>query len=160
MIERTKEYMHVDAVQRTHENKYINTYGKPQELSGFSKLFCNKPDRLSIMFNVQFELQKRLGIFEKTKTSDIMMQHYVDKMLLAIHEEAVEIARETMSKDIDMPFGWKHCQGSERKYKEEIIDLWHFLMNLWLITGANDQDFFEMYLDKNSINHERQDSGY
>lgn len=116
-------------------------------------------DRLDVMFTEQKKLQEKLGVFEKT-TSPLMMQHYIDKMLLAIHEEAVEIARETMSKDIEMPFGWKHTNGSEEKYKQEIIDLWHFTMNLWLVIGGTDQEFFEMYLDKNNINHERQNNKY
>jgi len=118
-------------------------------------------DRLTMMFEMQFNLQTKLKTFEKAKTSPVMKQMFIDKMLLAIHEEAVEIARETMSKHVNMPFGWKRDVSiNDDKYKKEIIDLWHFTMNLWMIVGGTDQEFFEMYLDKNNINHERQEKGY
>jgi hypothetical protein len=117
-------------------------------------------DKLEYMFKKQKELQERLGVFHVAKSSDVMTQHYIDKMLLAIHEEAVEIGRETISKSVDMPFGWKHnCHGTEENYRKEIIDLWHFTMNLWLIIGGTPKEFFEMYLEKNKENHVRQE-GY
>lgn len=129
--------------------------------TGLTRLFCNQPDRLAVMFHEQSKLQEKHCVTELCEGNLIMQQHYIDKMLLAIHEEAVEIARETISKHTAMPFGWKNsAEYNEEKYKEEIIDLWHFVMNLWLITGATDQEFFEMYLDKNNINHERQESNY
>ncbi len=119
------------------------------------------PDRLAIMFEEQFKLQTKLGTFDKARTSPVMRQMFIDKMLLAVHEEASEIARESISKHINMPFGWKRdVSFNEDKYKKEIIDLWHFTMNLWMIVGGTDQEFFEMYLDKNHINHERQENEY
>ena len=60
-----------------------------------------------------------------------------------------------------MPFGWKvQNLASEKKYKQEIIDLWHFTMNLWLIVGGTPEEFYKMYCEKNKINHDRQDKGY
>jgi dimeric dUTPase (all-alpha-NTP-PPase superfamily) len=118
-------------------------------------------DRLDEMFYNQFKLQEKLGTLAKANTSDIMMQHFIDRMILAIHEEASEILRETMSKHTDMPFGWKQLhEGTEEKYKEEIIDLWHFTMNLWLVVGGTADEFFELYQQKNKINYKRQQENY
>jgi hypothetical protein len=118
-------------------------------------------DHLEYMFKQQRELQERLGVYDKTKDTNIMMQHYIDRMLLAIHEEAVEIGRETLSKHDVMPFGWKHqITGTDENYRKEIIDLWHFTMNLWLVIDGTADEFFEMYLKKNKENRVRQDNNY
>lgn len=117
-------------------------------------------DKLNVMFTKQRELQERLGTFDKTRTR-VMLQHFIDRMLLAIHEEAVEIARETNSKSTLMPFGWKaSTKADHAKCKEEIVDLWHFTMNLWLVLGGTADEFFATYLEKNRCNHQRQDAGY
>ena len=177
MSERTKEDENEDATQRTHENQDIsdiNSYytgvidkncniRMNNDIRYFGGRISSKivTDRLSIMFDKQRKLQENFGIFEKTKISPVMKQHFIDRMLLAIHEETVEIGRETMSKNKKMPFGWKQqCFMNEDKCKQEIIDLWHFTMNLWLIMGGTDEEFFEMYLKKNNINHTRQENGY
>ena len=31
------------------------------------------------------------------------------------------------------------------KFKEEIIDLWHFVMNLAIISGMDGNEFYERY---------------
>ncbi len=119
-------------------------------------------DKLSFMFSEQKKLQENFGTFERiNEIKDPylkceMKQHFIDKMILAAHEELSEINRETISKDKSMPFGWKQCSpGNEEKYKEEIIDLWHFTMNLWLIVGGTSNEFFELYLKKNFVNKKR-----
>jgi len=126
---------------------------------------CNckekKIDRLEEMFSHQFLFQTRLGVFEKTADTTVMAQHYIDRMLLSIHEEAAEIGKETLSKHKIMPFGWKENQvANEEKYREEIVDLWHFVMNLWLAVDGTPEEFFALYCKKNKINYKRQDEGY
>lgn len=118
-------------------------------------------DMLLAMFYHQQKLQERLGIPTKTRDRTVMTQHYIDRMLLSVHEEAVEIGRATLSKHKMMPFGWKETQvGNEENYREEIIDLWHFVMNLWLVIGGTPEEFYDLYCKKNKINHERQDNKY
>ncbi len=119
-------------------------------------------DKLKDIFKHQFELQKRLGIYEKTDKCDEMKQQYINQMILALHEEAVEIMRETAYKNPKfVPFGWKKGQGfDEEKFKEEIIDLMHFVINLALISGMNYTEFYKRYIGKNKENFKCQEDNY
>lgn len=118
-------------------------------------------DRLTHMFTKQHELQERLGTIQKIKISPKMQQCFIDKMILAVHEEASEILRETSSKHKSMPFGWKENNTfNTLEYKKEVIDLWHFVMNLWLAVDGTPDDFYQLYLLKNQTNHCRQDENY
>lgn len=113
------------------------------------------------MFQHQKNLQSKLGTFNKIK-DESMKQKFINQMLLAVHEEAVEIMRETKYKNPDcVEFGWKKTQlFNEENYKEEIVDLFHFVMNLSLAVGMEAEEFYERYCNKNKINHDRQDEGY
>jgi dimeric dUTPase (all-alpha-NTP-PPase superfamily) len=46
--------------------------------------------------------------------------------------------------------GFKHLQ-------EEIIDAFHFLASAFIATGGSSEDFFRIYTEKNSFNHQRKD---
>ena len=83
-------------------------------------------------------------------------------MILALHEEAVEIMRESSYKNPDyVPFGWKKEQKSNNeKFKEEIVDILHFVVNLCLVSGMDSSELHQRYLNKNKENHLRQDNGY
>ena len=83
-------------------------------------------------------------------------------MVLALVEESIEILRETPYKNPDfVQFGWKKNQlGNEDKYKDEIVDLFHFMMNLSIVVGMTSTEFFERYCKKNKINHERKNNKY
>ena len=116
-------------------------------------------DRLEEMFAHQLRLQVKLGTFKQIDDI-ITRQQFINEMLLACHCELVEVQAETMWKDHAVPFGWKHQDFNEQKYKEEIIDLWHFTMNLWLAVGGTPSEFFELYCEKNKINQQRKDEGY
>lgn len=68
-------------------------------------------DKLDELFNYQCEFQKKLGTLDKTRLSPAMKQQYINQMILALHEEAVEIMRESAYKNPDfVPFGWKKTQ--------------------------------------------------
>lgn len=116
---------------------------------------------LAHMFKVQYELQERLETWEKIKNPQ-MRQQFINQMILAIQEEAVEIMRETAYKNPEfVPFGWKKTQvENTENFKEEIIDLFHFVMNLAMVSGMDSKEFYERYLKKNKINHDRQDNNY
>lgn len=117
--------------------------------------------KLEKMFEIQKTLQERLGIFEKIK-DEKDKQEFINQMLLAIFEETVEIMKKTAYKNPNfVKFGWKkNQQWDVEVFKIEIVDLWHFLMNLCLITGFTPEEFYKIYCEKNKINHERQDNGY
>ena len=68
-------------------------------------------DKLKEIYLYQLDLQKRLGVYDKIGKDDNMKQQYINQMLLASHEELVEIMRETAYKNPEVvPFGWKKGQ--------------------------------------------------
>lgn len=46
------------------------------------------------------------------------------------------------------------------KAKDELIDAWHFFMNLSIGLGMDAEEFYQRYLDKHKENIRRQDEGY
>ena len=44
--------------------------------------------------------------------------------------------------------------------KFEIIDAWHFLMNMWVAVDGTPEEFYNYYINKNKANWERQQKGY
>lgn len=118
-------------------------------------------DKLENMFEYQKQLQNRLNVYGRTTTL-ASKQQYINQMILALHEEAVEIMRETAYKNPDyVPFGWKQGQlFNEVKFKEEIIDIMHFVLNLAIISGMTADEFYARYINKNKENHDRQEQGY
>lgn len=119
-------------------------------------------DPLSVIFFYQNGLQERLGTWDKVDSSPSMRQQFINQMAIAMQEEIIEVIRETAYKNPDfVPFGWKKTQlGDPEKFKEELVDLLHFFVNMCIISGMGPQELCARYLAKNKINHTRQDSGY
>ena len=120
-----------------------------------------KGDKLDIMFKLQKHLQSKLGIYNKIKTK-ADKQSYINQMILALHEEAVEIMRETSYKNPKyVKFGWKIGQkGNNENFKNEIVDILHFVLNLVIISGMNTDELFNRYIGKNKENERRKNNGY
>lgn len=118
-------------------------------------------DKLNYMFDLQYKLQERLGTWDKIQ-NESDKQQFVNQMILAIQEETIEIMRESAYKNPEfVKFGWKKGQQwNEENFKEEIVDLFHFVMNLSLIVGMNAEEFYTRYCKKNGVNHVRQDEQY
>lgn len=59
---------------------------------------------------------------------------------------------------------WKPWKKSARVnrvlMREEMVDAFHFFMNLMLISGMDVEDLMVGYYEKHEINRERQKSGY
>jgi len=121
-----------------------------------------KQDKLDEIFKKQYDLQTRLGTFDKINQSPSMRQQFINQMILGIQEEAVEIMRESPYKNPEyVPFGWKKGQeGNNEKFKDEIADLVHFVVNLCLVSGMDSNELHNRYMNKNKENHERQDRNY
>lgn len=118
-------------------------------------------DKLDMMFKKQKELQERLGTFKKIKTVKDK-QAFINQMGIAIVEEAIEILRATPYKNPSfVKFGWKKNQTMNKSlFKEEIVDLWHFLINMAMIAEMGPNEFFSIYCKKNKINFIRQKNKY
>jgi len=56
---------------------------------------------------------------------------------------------------------WKKpIKFDDTRAKEEVIDLWHFLVQTSIELGMTPREILEQYLRKNQINKERQEKGY
>lgn len=100
------------------------------------------------MIKEQKKLQRKLG-------TDIHSQNFINMSGYALITEVVEALNETPWKP------WKKRQRFNReKFKAELIDCFHFLLNLCISVDMTDIEIYKMYLEKNKTNHERAENGY
>ena len=129
-------------------------YEKIQKILDAIKPYMPKQseDKLTQIFDKQIKLQQRLGY----KLNDLVAnQEFINTMTIALNDELMESIRETPWKP------WKKNQTfNQEKYKEELVDLLHFFVNLCLAAGMDSNELFERYLNKNKINYKRQDENY
>ena len=79
----------------------------------------------------------------------------ISALCTAIIHEAVELERTTNWK------WWKTPKPFNRdEAKEELIDVWHFVVQASLELGLTPDDIIDEYKRKNEINRERQRTGY
>ncbi|ACJ33035.1 dUTPase [Anoxybacillus flavithermus] len=115
-------------------------------------LKANRHKNLEVMFNMQQALDERI-IAERN--IDKTIDEWVVAITIAMESEIDEIRREV---------NWKWWKQEKEvdidRLQEEVIDLWHFLLSLSRIVGLTPETIFERYMQKNTINHKRQDGGY
>ena len=61
-----------------------------------------------------------------------------------------------------VPWKWwaSYQQFDHQNARVEIVDLFHFLISAAQVMGMSAEDVFDLYMQKNKVNHDRQDSGY
>lgn len=112
-------------------------------------------DPLHEMMKNQFELQRdTYGIDYSNMTDEERIRHFKE-MKIAFDSEMQEALDE---------MGWKPWATS-RHFNEpgvqgELIDAWHFFMNLMLIAGLDSDTLFKKYQAKRLKNIARQQAGY
>ena len=120
-------------------------------------------DKLDLLFDKQSELfKKQLG---NTAAVNKMKNLYEIKepfdgyrifmLSTALLHEAVELQRET---------NWKWWKKETKtdidKVQEEIIDIWHFVIQVTIEAGLDSKKLIEKYMEKNRENLARQERGY
>ena len=117
-------------------------------------------NELKSLFDKQIIFQTRLENLPFKNIKD--QQNFININILACLDELSEVLRETAWKNPKyIKGGWKINQElNEDKFKEEIIDLWHFVINLTLAAGMNHEELYNKFCLKNKINHERQNNKY
>ena len=111
-------------------------------------------DPLHDIFTKQKELNARIGV-----NTDAMSEADRVKWLLnysrALGQENAELVD-------SVPWKWwaKFQELDLQNAKVEIVDMLHFLVSLALTAGMTADDMYNFYMDKNKLNHQRQDSGY
>jgi dimeric dUTPase (all-alpha-NTP-PPase superfamily) len=111
-------------------------------------------DKFEKMFELQEQLNARIGV----NTHDLSDEEKIEWVLRyarALQQELAELVD-------SVPWKWwkKQQHFDEENARVEVIDLMHFVISAGLVLGLTADDFYNAYLKKNAINHQRQDSGY
>jgi hypothetical protein len=121
---------------------------------------------LGMMIRAQFELQRVMPPVGRdvTKLKGAEFADYVRVNVLALEDELHEAMQEVVWKP------WSHAEPGfidRDRYLDELIDAWHFFMNLVLVAKKDDQrlgdlvnEFTERYFAKHDRNRQRQAEGY
>lgn len=115
-------------------------------------------NELKELFELQIKFQELLGNTISEYESFIILHDNVELLknqLLAIFSEIGEALQELPWKP------WKKNQDFNLyKFRMELIDMFHFLINLFLLSGMNAEDTIKLFKQKNEINLRRQKDGY
>ena len=111
-------------------------------------------DLLKDLWDRQEELNLRIGV----DTPKMTEEEQVKWTLNYCRAMTQEIAELTDS----VPWKWwaKYQTFDKQNARVEIVDLFHFLISLAQVMGLSAEDVHRLYVEKNQVNHERQDSGY
>jgi len=108
-------------------------------------------DRLDTIFTLQKGLSEMMNLDRYPKDSE----GRVSALSTAIMHEAVELQRTTNWK------WWKTpSKFNEAEAREELIDIWHFVVQASLELNLTPNDIVDEYKKKNEINRKRQRNGY
>jgi len=108
-------------------------------------------DRLQTIFKLQQGLAEMMNLDRYPKDSESR----VSALSTAIIHEAVELQRTTNWKWWKTPTSFNEAEA-----REELIDIWHFVVQASLELNLTPDDIVEEYKKKNEINRERQRTGY
>lgn len=105
-------------------------------------------DKLNELFRLQKELDERINSQRGIEKS---IDEWVIGLTIAMESEIDEIRREVNWK------WWKNDKPIDfGLLREEVIDMWHFLISLSQRVGMNAEDVYRIYTEKNKENHNRQ----
>ena len=108
-------------------------------------------DRLDSIFSLQKGLADMMNLDRYPKDTE----DKVSVLCTAIIHEAVELQRLTNWK------WWKTpTEFNKKEAREELIDIWHFVVEASLELNLTPDDILKEYEKKNEINRQRQKDGY
>jgi dimeric dUTPase (all-alpha-NTP-PPase superfamily) len=108
-------------------------------------------DRLDEIFSMQKGLSEMMDLQRYPKDTE----GKISALSTAIMHEAVELQRTTNWK------WWKKpTPFNEADAREELIDIWHFVVQASLELNLTPDDIVQEYKKKNEINRNRQKNGY
>lgn len=82
------------------------------------------------------------------------VNEWLGKYLQALDDESRELKEELLWK------WWSKDHLDMQNIRVEIIDQLHFWMSLALTAGMDAESVFKIYMQKNAVNHARQENGY
>ena len=108
-------------------------------------------DRLDSIFSLQKGLADMMNLDRYPKDTE----GKVSALSTAIIHEAIELQRLTNWK------WWKTpTEFNEKEAREELIDIWHFVIQASLELNLTPNDILKEYQRKNEINRQREKDGY
>ena len=108
-------------------------------------------DKLDSIFSLQKGLADMMNLDRYPKDTE----GKVSALCTAIMHEAVELQRLTNWK------WWKTpTEFNEKEAREELIDIWHFVIQASLELNLSPEDILKEYQRKNEINRQREKNGY
>ena len=108
-------------------------------------------DKLEEIFSLQSGLTEMMDLGRYPDDTE----GRVSALCTAMIHEAVELQRTTNWK------WWKKpTEFNQAEAKEELIDIWHFLIQASLELELTPDDILKEYQRKNEINRQRQKDGY
>ena len=111
--------------------------------------------RLMDTLEAIFSMQKELATMMDLSRYPTSAEGRVSALSTAIIHEAVELQRLTNWK------WWKNPTAFDgRAAKEELIDIWHFVVQASIELGMSPAEILKEYKKKNEVNRDRQTSGY
>jgi dimeric dUTPase (all-alpha-NTP-PPase superfamily) len=108
-------------------------------------------DTLEAIFSMQKELASMMDLSRYPASSE----GRISALSTAIIHEAVELQRLTSWKWWKKPALFDGAAA-----REELIDIWHFVVQASIELGMSPADILEEYKKKNKVNRDRQTSGY
>ena len=108
-------------------------------------------DRLDSIFAMQKSLADMMNLDRYPKDTE----EKVSALCTAIMHEAVELQRTTNWKWWKTPTAFDEAEA-----REELIDIWHFVVQASLELNLTPDDILKEYERKNEINRQRQKDGY
>lgn len=122
----------------------------------------NSEDMLKTIFQKQKELHQAIMMYLPSTDSQyskkflsLSKEERISALCTAIIHETVELQRLTNWK------WWKKMlEFDENQAKEELIDVWHFVVDASIELGMTPQNIVDEYIKKNQINKDRQKNGY
>ncbi len=113
-----------------------------------------KPDCLEEMFAMQAQLNRRIGV-DTLAMPEERQPEWVLNYCRAMQQELAELVD-------SVPWKWwaKYQTYDKQNARVEVVDLFHFLISLAQVLGLSARDVHDLYMQKNKVNFQRQDSGY
>jgi dimeric dUTPase (all-alpha-NTP-PPase superfamily) len=113
-------------------------------------------DKMQEIWDMQMALNKRIGV-DPENVSGEDRRNWVMKYKSALDVEYGELLesigykwwRPYEAQDVDM-----------QNAKVEVVDMLHFFISMAQMMGMTAEETHRIYMEKNKVNHERQDSGY
>ena len=108
-------------------------------------------DKLDEIFTLQKSLERMMNLDRYPKDTEAKLS----ALCTAMMHEVVELQRTTNWK------WWKKLTSfNQSEAREELVDIWHFLIQASMELGLTPDDILKEYQRKNEINKQRQKDGY